>query len=131
MEAMRDANERRMVRAMADVLLIGFIAGYIRGGWSTGFLRRLVGLGYMALAFVIGAYLRQPIGAIIDCVTRTLEKAEPELSADLVDRGLVMAGGGALLRGIDRLVAEETGLINIDCPNINWLSIDFTFASVR
>jgi len=62
---MREANERRMVRAMADVLLIGFIAGYIRGGWSTGFLRRLVGLGYMALAFVIGAYLRQPIGAII------------------------------------------------------------------
>ncbi|MGD0087914.1 MAG: rod shape-determining protein, partial [Verrucomicrobiota bacterium] len=34
----------------------------------------------------------------------------PELAADLVDRGLVMAGGGSLLRGIDRLVAEETGL---------------------
>ena len=50
---------------MADVLLLGFFAGYIRGGWSTGFLRRLVGLGYMALAFVVGAYLRQPIGAII------------------------------------------------------------------
>ena len=50
---------------MADVLLLGFFAGYIRGGWSTGFLRRLVGLGFMALAFVVGAYLRQPIGAII------------------------------------------------------------------
>ena len=40
----------------------------------------------------------------------TLERCPPELSADLVDRGIVMAGGGALLRGIDRLVAEETGL---------------------
>jgi len=54
-----------MVRAMADVLLLGFIGGYIKGGWSTGFLRRLAGLGYMALSFVIGAYLRQPLGAII------------------------------------------------------------------
>jgi uncharacterized membrane protein required for colicin V production len=50
---------------MADVLLLGFIGGYIKGGWSTGFLRRLAGLGYMALSFVIGAYLRQPIGALI------------------------------------------------------------------
>ena len=40
----------------------------------------------------------------------TLERCPPELAADLVDRGLVMAGGGSLLRGIDRLVAEETGL---------------------
>jgi rod shape-determining protein MreB len=39
-----------------------------------------------------------------------LERCPPELAADLVDRGLVMAGGGSLLRGIDRLVAEETGL---------------------
>jgi rod shape-determining protein MreB and related proteins len=39
-----------------------------------------------------------------------LERCPPELSADLVERGIVMAGGGALLRGIDRLVAKETGL---------------------
>ena len=54
-----------MVRSMADVLLLGLIAGFVRGGWSTGFLRRLAGLGYMAVSFVAGAYLRQPIGAII------------------------------------------------------------------
>ena len=40
----------------------------------------------------------------------TLERCPPELSADLVDRGIVVAGGGALLRGIDRLISEETGL---------------------
>ena len=51
---------------MADLLLVGFIAGFVRGGWSTGFLRRLAGLGYMAVSFVAGAYLRQPAGAILE-----------------------------------------------------------------
>jgi rod shape-determining protein MreB len=46
----------------------------------------------------------------LESVRITLERCPPELSADLVDRGIVMAGGGSLLRGIDRLVAEETGL---------------------
>ncbi len=54
--------------------------------------------------------LKEPIGAIIDCVTRTLEKAEPELAADLVDKGIVLAGGGALLRGMDTVLANATGL---------------------
>jgi rod shape-determining protein MreB len=54
--------------------------------------------------------LKEPIGSIIDCVTRTLEKAEPELAADLVDNGIVLAGGGALLRGIDTVLANATGL---------------------
>ena len=40
----------------------------------------------------------------------TLERCPPELAADLVDRGIVLAGGGALLRGLDRLLREETGL---------------------
>ncbi len=55
--------------------------------------------------------LKEPVGAIIDCVTRTLEKAEPELSADLVDNGIVLAGGGALLQGMDTVLANATGLI--------------------
>jgi len=54
--------------------------------------------------------LREPIGAIIDCVMRTLEKAEPELAADLVDNGIVLAGGGALLRGLDTVISNATGL---------------------
>ena len=40
----------------------------------------------------------------------TLERTPPELAADIVDRGIVMAGGGSLLRGLDRLLAEETGM---------------------
>jgi rod shape-determining protein MreB len=52
----------------------------------------------------------EPVGQIIDCVIRTLEVAEPELAADLVENGIHLAGGGALLRGLDRKIAEATGL---------------------
>jgi rod shape-determining protein MreB len=54
--------------------------------------------------------LLEPIEQITDAVRITLERCPPELSADLVDRGLVLAGGGALLRGLDKLLQEETGL---------------------
>lgn len=54
--------------------------------------------------------LKEPVGAIIDCVTRTLEKAEPELAADLVDNGITLAGGGGLLRGMDTVLSNATGL---------------------
>jgi rod shape-determining protein MreB len=54
--------------------------------------------------------LKEPVGAIIDCVTRTLERAEPELAADLVDNGITLAGGGALLRGMSNVLANATGL---------------------
>ncbi|RPI60464.1 MAG: rod shape-determining protein [Planctomycetaceae bacterium] len=54
--------------------------------------------------------LKEPIGAIIDAVTRTLEKAEPELAADLVDNGIRMAGGGSMLRGMPTVLSNATGL---------------------
>ncbi|MCK4659636.1 MAG: rod shape-determining protein [Phycisphaerae bacterium] len=54
--------------------------------------------------------LREPVGQIIECATRTLEHAEPELAADLVVNGIHLAGGGALLRGLDKVLAEATGL---------------------
>jgi rod shape-determining protein MreB len=54
--------------------------------------------------------LLEPISTIVESVRVTLERCPPELSADLVDRGLVLAGGGALLRGLDQLLQEETGL---------------------
>ncbi len=54
--------------------------------------------------------LQEPISTIVESVRVTLERCPPELSADLVDRGIVLAGGGALIRGVDKLLAEETGL---------------------
>lgn len=54
--------------------------------------------------------LSEPVSAIIEAVKRTLERAEPELAADLVENGITMAGGGALLRGINTVISQGTGL---------------------
>jgi rod shape-determining protein MreB len=54
--------------------------------------------------------LQEPVRAIIEAVTRTLERAQPELAADLVDNGICLVGGGALLRGLDVVFKEATGL---------------------
>jgi rod shape-determining protein MreB len=54
--------------------------------------------------------LTEPISIIIDAVHSALENAPPELSSDLVDRGIMMAGGGALLKNLDVLISKETGL---------------------
>ncbi|NLE65245.1 MAG: rod shape-determining protein [Elusimicrobia bacterium] len=54
--------------------------------------------------------LADTVQAIVDAAKSTLEHTPPELAADLIDRGIVMAGGGSLLRGIDKRIAEETGL---------------------
>jgi rod shape-determining protein MreB len=54
--------------------------------------------------------LAEPVSQIVEAVRLTLERTPPELSADLIERGAVLAGGGSLLKGIDRLLSEETGL---------------------
>jgi rod shape-determining protein MreB len=54
--------------------------------------------------------LKEPIASIIDAVTATLEKVEPELAADLIDNGIYICGGGSLLRGMDKVLANATGL---------------------
>ncbi len=52
----------------------------------------------------------EPVNAIVDAVKITLERTLPELAADIVDRGIVLSGGGALLKNLDVLIREETGL---------------------
>jgi rod shape-determining protein MreB and related proteins len=54
--------------------------------------------------------MSEPIAGIVDAVKTTLERTPPELAADIVDRGIVLAGGGALLRGLDQLLGAETGM---------------------
>ena len=53
--------------------------------------------------------MAEPVQVIVESIRITLERCPPELSADLVERGIVLAGGGALLRGLDKMLAEETG----------------------
>lgn len=58
---------------------------------------------------------QEPVQQIVDAVRRALEITPPELAADIVDRGIVMTGGGALLRGLDVLLSSETNLpIHVD-----------------
>ena len=54
--------------------------------------------------------LPEPISVIVNAVRVALERTPPELSADIVDRGIVLTGGGSLLKNLDRLLREETGL---------------------
>jgi len=54
--------------------------------------------------------LQEPVTAIVQAVSRTLERVEPELAADLVDNGITMAGGGSLLRGLPAVIQKATGL---------------------
>ena len=54
--------------------------------------------------------LQEPIASIVDAVRSTLEHCPPELASDLMDRGIMLAGGGAMIRGLDRLISEEMNL---------------------
>jgi rod shape-determining protein MreB len=54
--------------------------------------------------------LTDPLNGLITAIKLALEQTPPELSSDIADRGIVLTGGGALLKGIDRLIQEETGL---------------------
>jgi rod shape-determining protein MreB len=54
--------------------------------------------------------LTEPVAAIVEAVRNCLEHTPPELAADIVDKGIMLTGGGALLPGLDRLLHQETGL---------------------
>src|SRR5699024_10757637 len=54
--------------------------------------------------------LKDPLTSIVNAVRNALEASPPDLASDIAERGLVVTGGGALLRGIERLLSEETGL---------------------
>ncbi|MGK7907159.1 MAG: rod shape-determining protein [Synechococcus sp.] len=55
--------------------------------------------------------MSEPLSAIVEAIKRTLERTPPELAADIIDRGIMLAGGGALLRGLDALISHETGIL--------------------
>lgn len=55
--------------------------------------------------------MSEPLSVIVEAVKRTLERTPPELAADIIDRGIMLAGGGALLKGVDTLISHETGIV--------------------
>ena len=54
--------------------------------------------------------LQEPLSGIVGAVLTALEQTPPELAADIAERGMILTGGGALLRNIDKLLSEETGM---------------------
>ncbi|HEX5313691.1 MAG TPA: rod shape-determining protein, partial [Gammaproteobacteria bacterium] len=54
--------------------------------------------------------LQEPLAGIVGAVKQALEQTPPELAGDVAERGMVLSGGGALLRDLDRLITEETGI---------------------
>ena len=54
--------------------------------------------------------IQGPVGTVVDIVKTTLDKCPPELAGDIMDRGIALTGGGALLRGLDERLREETGM---------------------
>jgi rod shape-determining protein MreB len=64
----------------------------------------------MVTADEINSAIAEPVSSIIDTIKICLEKTPPELAADIMDRGIMMAGGGSLLHGFDILISEQTGM---------------------
>ncbi len=82
--------------------------------------------------------LAEPVGAIVDAIRSTLERTPPELSADIIDNGIMLTGGGALLRGLDVLINRETGMpvhvaeSPLDCVAVGTgKSVDLGMVGVR
>jgi len=61
--------------------------------------------------------LSEPISAIIDAIKFTLEKTPPELASDVMERGIMLTGGGALIRGLDKSISDETGIMVLIAEN--------------
>lgn len=64
---------------MADLVMLLFLAGLLRAGWSSGFIRRVLGLVFLAASFVAGAYLREPAGAIVTTFLPQIPSAYAEM----------------------------------------------------
>jgi rod shape-determining protein MreB len=100
------AEEVKIEIGAAIESAIGSVATEIAGrDMLTGLLRRVE-----VTADQVLAALQRPLAQIVDAVRLLLERTPPELSADVGERGLMLVGGGALLRGFDQLLRTETGL---------------------
>ena len=105
---------------MADVVLLLFIGGYVKGGWSTGFVRRLAGLGFMVLAFVLGAYLRQPVGNLIAGLIPQMPPEYAEMVGYSIAFTVILVGGNiatgpvlsrVAVNGVSRKLDQSLGAV--------------------
>src|SRR5438105_4222923 len=87
-----------------DAVLVAFIAGWIFGGWRTGLLKRLIGIGFLIISFVVSAYLRYPIGAIAVTFFKGIPTSYANLVGYTIAFPVILAGlhlaSGALLKRV-------------------------------
>lgn len=102
----RTAEAVKIALGSAHPLSDGDRTAEVRGQHVVSGLPRIIRL----TAAELRQALAEPLQAIVDTVKQTLEQTPPELSADLVQRGIVLTGGGSLLPGLRRLLADETGI---------------------
>ena len=91
-----------------------FDMGYIT---TTHLLERIHPKTLVVNSDEIREALQEPVNSIVDAVRSVLERTPPELSADIVDKGIVLSGGSAQLKNLDVLLREETGLPVMVCEN--------------
>ena len=110
-ESIRIAGDE-ITESIADFLKKTY--GLVIGESTAGFNNR-TGLpeSITVTAGEIREAIQQPLGAIVDSIKRVLENTPPELAADVHARGIVLAGGGALIPGISDLITESTGIFTI------------------
>ena len=113
-----DSVIRRMTRISEQYGAINLSQGYPDFDPPKPMLDRLAQVAYEGphqYSITFGAQnlreaLADSVMIVVDAIKDTLEKTPPELAADIIDRGIMLTGGGALLRGLDKLVAQETGI---------------------
>ncbi len=90
-----------------DAVLVAFIAGYIFAGWRTGFLRRLIGLAFLAGSFILGAYLRYPIGASASTYFKSIPASYADLVGYTIAFPVILAAAHILTRPLLKDVATS------------------------
>ena len=109
---------------MADVMLLGFFGTLIFGGWATGFIRRLAGLAFLAASFVLGAWFRVPLGALVVSFFPDIPPAYAEMigysagstvllfAFNLVSNGVLSkVAVGGLSKATDKLLGAGLGAL--------------------
>ena len=103
----RTAEEIKFSVGSAAPIDAGEISMDVRGRDATAGLPKTI---HITSQEIREEALREVVSQIVDLVKNALDRCQPEHSADLIDRGIVLAGGGALIRGLDQVISDATGL---------------------
>jgi rod shape-determining protein MreB len=110
----RPAEEIKFSIGSASPLDSGELSMDVRGRDSTAGLPKTI---HITSQEIREEALKEVVQQIVDLVKNALDRCQPEHSADLIDRGVVLAGGGALIRGLDQVISDATGLTVIQAED--------------